>query len=354
MPKEIIGIQYLRGISALSVVFFHIELQLSHLYEGYRPLESLQAGVDVFFVISGFIMYHATDGGSAVDARSFFVRRLIRIVPLYWLATLAMVFIIVLMPNLGQSVKSSFVNAEHLIASLFFIPVASPVAPQLFLPLLPTGWTLNYEMFFYALFAAAIVCGAQRQSHVATLVVAALGALALVGVLTDPPGPLGFYTDPIILEFGFGLVAAAIWRRWTIRSQPVAWAVFGLACALLICLPMADPGYRVLRFGLIAAVLVFAAACISWRAFGFLKLMGDVSYTMYLSHMFALAALVQIWRKFGPQAGSGHIPMLYALAVLTVICGSIVIWRLIEKPIDAALRAALQRNWAPTPDAATG
>ncbi|WP_407521466.1 acyltransferase family protein [Methylobacterium oryzisoli] len=353
MPKEIIGIQYLRGISALSVVFFHIELHLSHTYEGYRALASLQAGVDVFFVISGFIMYHSTDGGSALDAREFFVRRLLRIVPLYWLATFSMVFIILLFPQLGQSVKSSFVNADHLIASLLFIPMASPVAPSLSLPLLPTGWTLNYEMFFYSVFAVAMACGAQRQGQVGTIVVATLGALALVGILNDAPGPLGFYTDPIVLEFCFGIIAASIWRRWRIQSQPVACAVFILACALIIALPIVDPAYRVLRFGVIAAALVFAAACISWRSFKFLKLMGDVSYAMYLSHMFALAAIVQIWRRFGPQVGSEYIPILYAIAVPTVICGSIVIWRLIEKPIDAALKSALRQNWASTPDAAT-
>ncbi|ACA21031.1 acyltransferase 3 [Methylobacterium sp. 4-46] len=352
MPKEIIGIQYLRGMSALSVVFFHIELQLAHIYEGYKALESLQAGVDVFFVISGFVMYHSTNGGSALTGREFFVRRIIRIVPLYWLATLSMVSIIVFVPHLGQSVKSSFVNLDHLLASLFFFPVTSPVAPNLFLPLLPTGWTLNYEMFFYSLFAVAIACGARRQGRVVTIVVAALGALALVGILNDAPGPLGFYTDPIVLEFCFGMIAASVWRRWTIRSQPVACAVFVLACALIISLPIVDPAYRVLRFGLVAAALVFAAACISWRSFNFLKLMGDVSYTMYLSHMFVLAAVVQVWRRLGPQVGSGHIPILYTVAVLTVICGSIVVWRLIEKPIDAALKSALQRNWASTPDAA--
>ena len=90
MPHEVKSIHYLRGLAALLVVFHHSIIQLAPVRDHYAHVEFGQAGVDIFFVISGFVIY-LSNGKGRLGSGEFLKRRIIRIVPLYWLATLAVV-----------------------------------------------------------------------------------------------------------------------------------------------------------------------------------------------------------------------------------------------------------------------
>src|SRR6185437_14170487 len=136
--KGLDNIQALRAIAALLVVFVHLAVPVAAL--GVAPFGA--GGVDLFFVISGFIMVYTTVG-RPISGAEFLGRRIVRIVPLYWLLTLAVFGIALIAPTLLQFTTASW---GQLLKSLFFIPFAKAngdVQPVLFL-----GWTLNYEMFF--------------------------------------------------------------------------------------------------------------------------------------------------------------------------------------------------------------
>ena len=109
------------------------------------PLYSLASGVDLFFVISGFIMVYSSEDlfGARGAWRTFLTRRLVRIVPLYWLTTAITI-----------PLMSLTVDWQSLLGSYFFIPYRAP--SNAIVPLHGVGWTLNLEMFFYVIFAAAI------------------------------------------------------------------------------------------------------------------------------------------------------------------------------------------------------
>ena len=166
MKQQFFGIQILRFVAAMLVVVMHTSQAISiHIpVRGAGQYWSLGAvGVDIFFVISGFVMAMSV-GTSLVDVQSrkraafiFMKRRLLRIVPLYWFYTLLKVALILALP--GLATRSS-VDSAHLAASLFFTPAMSPWG--LIEPTLPVGWTLNFEMLFYAVFALAIALGAPR------------------------------------------------------------------------------------------------------------------------------------------------------------------------------------------------
>ncbi|MEY9103377.1 peptidoglycan/LPS O-acetylase OafA/YrhL [Sinorhizobium fredii] len=137
-------IQYLRAAAALAVVVFHAAEKTGH------DFAVGAAGVDVFFVISGFIMWVISDRRPLTPAK-FIWDRIRRIVPIYWFATAVMIAgaLAGLFPNLALTL-------DHVLASLFFIPFRSPSSGEIW-PLLVQGWTLNFEMLFYAVFAASLL-----------------------------------------------------------------------------------------------------------------------------------------------------------------------------------------------------
>src|SRR3954467_905713 len=147
------NIQAARFVAALGVVVHHSSDIF--FYGGARDVPPLfgihwDGGVDIFFVISGFIMAYLTDGrfGEAGAARSFLARRLIRIAPPYWIFTTLVIAAAIALPG---HVHNATLGAPQVIASYCFLPW--PRGDGLLNPLLSQGWTLNYEAFFYAAFA---------------------------------------------------------------------------------------------------------------------------------------------------------------------------------------------------------
>ena len=151
------SIQILRAVAALGVVALHVSHEGATRLGARNPLPDFSvgaAGVDLFFVISGFIMVYASD---ALFARAgapayFFTRRLARIVPLYWAATAAAVVCFVAFRYAGALEQLSW---QTFVASLLFVPWPRPDGAML--PVHMLGWTLNFEMFFYVVFALALM-----------------------------------------------------------------------------------------------------------------------------------------------------------------------------------------------------
>lgn len=315
MPK-LLGLQYLRAIAATLVVLFHAAVNTK------LPFGFGTFGVDLFFVLSGFLMWAITDADSR--PHSFLADRIRRIVPAYWVATLT-VFIGVSL-GLFHNTKGGI---AHLVGSLFFIPHFSPTNGKLY-PLLLPGWTLNYEMFFYALFALTLILSRRWQPVLISLIF--LGLVAL-GHLAGPSDALGrFYTDAIMLEFALGMWLGILWKQgW--RPPIGIWALAGIAGLSFVAAYLAGTGsLRILRFGLPALIIVAAVLFIEtkrplphWR---WLELLGDASYSIYLWHSLFIAAALKCLVFFGtPQALS------FVVAVIVGLAGGLAAYWLIEKPI---------------------
>ena len=157
--SKLVLVQVLRAAAALSVAMLHAQHDAATLAERtgqvFAPIAAFpwEAGVDVFFVISGFIMVHASTRlfGAEGGARAFLARRIARIVPIYWAVTTLYLAVALAVPDL---LNRELLGWPLVVASYLFIPMARP--DGLVQPLYGLGWTLNYEMFFYALFAVAV------------------------------------------------------------------------------------------------------------------------------------------------------------------------------------------------------
>lgn len=204
MRSQLISnLQVLRFVAALSVLTAHAA-DLFLRDRGLLGGVPLNGGVDIFFLISGFVMTWVTRGDmpGGPSARAFLVRRAIRIVPAYWFFTTLLVLVVLHSPEL---VRNTVVDPESVATSYAFIPWPRPDGK--INPILSQGWTLNYEAFFYLAFAAALLV---KRGLIFLL--GAFCALAAASVVVSPESfTLWFYTDPIILEF----VAEASWRNCT-------------------------------------------------------------------------------------------------------------------------------------------
>jgi exopolysaccharide production protein ExoZ len=330
------NVQLLRGIAATSVICEHAFDQFSNhpiaaMPILHSPIGSVWGnGVDIFFVISGFIMYylshdHFADKGYPAE---FLKRRIVRVVPTYWLFTTMMVLAAVLRPD---TVNNGTGSPWHLISSYLFIP--SPRPDGLMHPVLGLGWTLNYEMFFYACYTIALFFPARLGLSVLIGSFAAFACLHL----WMPEGILSFWTAPIILEFVAGMVIAMVFVRG-IRIRPIQAALlFAAGILLSLILPLyIDESARIVRSGLPSALLAAAlmlAPNRRWPAWAIL--IGDASYALYLSHPFSLNVVTGVWRTL-------HLPLngylYWATLIIASLAAGALLYISIERPIMRLLR----------------
>jgi exopolysaccharide production protein ExoZ len=338
--RAIFNIQVLRGVASIFVVFFHLSGFLTPF--ALRPVGL--GGVDLFFVISGFIMVYATRG-RAVGPVAFMKSRVARIVPLYWLVTFVAYGVAVALPSLVHGTTG---DPIQLVKSLFFIPFlknGGMIHPVLFV-----GWTLNYEMFFYTIFALGLFFRRPWMGVASTC--AALGGLVLWGYLTKPTETIAhFLTDPIMIEFAFGMLIALFFDAppSAVGRTPKGLAAVSVAAGLVFVatsssyLPSAP---RLLASGVPAGVIVAGAVLLEkWGVVArlpFLLILGDASYSIYLTHMFVvnLFAKVEDRLSMNPYLSLGFLVITFAVACLV----GIFVYRVVERPLSSAARRLLGRE----------
>lgn len=330
--QEYNGIQALRFLAAMMVVVMHSTFYAEERLPapGFFWPEG-DGGVDLFFVISGFVMY--VSGARLAENpggwRIFAQRRLIRIVPLYWLVTTVK---LVIMLSTARLVLHAKFDPIELLCSYLFLPhynVEGAIEP-----LLGVGWTLNFEMFFYAIFAVGI---ALRRNLVFN-VVGVLALLALGSLFRPSPEPAAaFYLNPIVLEFAFGIIVAALINRGKSAPPGLALVLFVVSLAVTLT-PFVRGLTGWIGHGVPAAFLVYAAASLEGR-FGqriprFILFFGAASYSLYLSHPLIAPMVPTILSKMGilwPLASAvGSV-----VVAVPVACGVFV---LVERPLSAAVK----------------
>ena len=324
---EIHSIQYLRAFAAVAVVCFHVSEQFN------GPFAVGAAGVDIFFVISGFIMW-VTTARRPIDPRQFMWRRIVRIVPLYWIVTLVTAACIFLKPQFFYGHELSW---DNLIGSLFFLPVLQNGSLH---PVVIQGWTLCYEMMFYIIFALALLLDEKRR------LAATVGALLAIVVLHLfwLRGYASAFTSPIVLEFGAGVVIGRLWMK-DIRLQLIlALSLIGGGVILLGLAQALDPEMpRVLRWG-VPATLILGGAVFAERArpskpWAWLQFVGEASYSIYLWHVLVAIIMTGVLLRLGVPSGWRPV-----LLVMLSLAASALLYLAIEKPLIRLFNRARRKE----------
>lgn len=298
-------------------------------------------GVDIFFVISGFVMAHSTLGydprGDRVQqAGAFMIKRVIRVVPLYWIATLW---------TAKHLILSGGANLD-LVRDFLFLPRFHDQQHDLVWPYLFQGWTINYEMFFYALFALSMLVGRWRIAALSTslLVMISLGVFASIVHAHSNSAAIIFYTSNMLVEFLMG-VWLFYWMRGHAHRPPTAVLVATLLIAFcLLAIPNPDM-VRGFADGCVSVLIVWSGVLLSrgtdWR---WLRKLGDVSYSTYLFHMTIFGIVRWIAGALGLVSHS--IPSIVAGIVLYMVLASLlglVIHQWVERPMLAFMRGWLDK-----------
>jgi exopolysaccharide production protein ExoZ len=332
------NVQVLRALAALLVVVGHLQPLFMRMDPRLGLVALGRAGVDLFFVISGFVMVYTTNRTEPSPAL-FAYRRITRIVPLYFLVTLAVFGLTLVAPALLGATRP---DPAWLIMSLAFIPFDKGDGTTN--PLLPVGWSLNYEMAFYTVFALAMFAG-QRWRYWTSggLVIAA----SLPGFLAVPTaGPVAaFYTRPVVAEFvaGMALGAAFPWLGEIPRGPRAVVAVGALPAFVVVLLASGFASFEALRVSIAgtAAAVILGLAVALERGGAAVRsrpalLLGDASYSIYLTHLFVTQLAVAVAVRLNAGGAAAAVAIVAALSA--AILGGILTYRLIELPVARVLK----------------
>ena len=340
--KKIDSIQVLRGFAAVSVILYHM-LIIEKKYAGgdhYLPdiFRIGQSGVDLFFVISGFIMVTIINKGKREYApREFLTHRFSRIYPNYWFYFLITFAVYLLQPSL---VNASQGGRFNFFRSFFLIPSET-------LPLVLIAWSLIYEVYFYLVFSFLL-----RFDQLRMLIGLLIWLLFLMNAnifIHTPASPLlALILSPYSIEFILGAFAAMIVSTAFVRHLPVLLLELSVA-GIVLSLPLLYNSFyspngpagnlfqQTVIFGLAYSLLVIAMVALEQRDklkfFPFLVRIGDISYSMYLSHLLILGAIGRIWAGWFQYPGVGWDEMIvYPLMLLVIVAWSRIGYRMIERP----------------------
>lgn len=344
--REILSVVYLRAICAVFIVLFHAAGRDDVI--GESPLEQIFAlgasRVDIFFVISGFVLFIATASRGGEPPGAFLIRRIMRIAPLYWVFTLGLAFAALGWPKLFPNLKPT---AQDIAMSLFFIPHFSASKPDKIWPILVQGWALTYEVIFYLVFTVALFV--RRTSWLPVMAALFIG-LVLAGLIAQPTSAIGLtLTDPVLLEFLGGAVFGHLWLKGWRLSWPQSWALLGLALvglaagtwAAQIWLP-----WRAAFLGIPALMIVVACVMLDaqrpWRKRRWLQEVGQSSYSIYLIHGIVISIVARVFVRARLADGSVASGLLFiGLCGVAATLAGIVSWRLMERPLAGWFKAAL-------------
>ncbi|WP_324732134.1 acyltransferase family protein [Pseudomonas paeninsulae] len=331
------GVQALRFIAAMMVVIYHVSLHYT-ARKGELDVTFLKyflySGVDIFFVISGLVIWESTNNNTT--AKEFFLKRTWRIYSGY-LPALAICGLLI---AISSSDKAK--SAISVLPSILLLPIP----PQE--RMLDVSWTLTYELIFYIAMAACLLF--KRRSTVIALLLAG----GIYGVISSLAGAkqanfaAGYLTSPLLFEFAIGCFISFILSKYKTKSPKVYVAagfslilMAGIAAFKLKYLPGGKIGEaaRVIAFGVPAALIVYGCACL--RAQGTiadsLKRLGDASYAIYLLHMpvlvftwHALPVAANVWFFFK------NLEIGAIFIVVTTVLLSLAYYKFIERPLIKA------------------
>lgn len=338
-PGNIDSIQVMRGVAAFLVVLFHCLLVAfeprCHGIALCRNTVAFGAsGVDIFFVISGFIMMHTSKEafGSAGNAVDFLVRRAIRIVPLYWLLTTLV--------TAGMLSRQHDITTTHLVFSYLFIPESSSQGGTR--PVLAQGWTLSYEWYFYLVFAIWVALGSRQSlSRFGWIVFLLIGALAGFTLRSDTMRT--FLQDRIVLEFCLGMALAVMYEKGIRMGGRTSAIVVAGSMAVLFAgtygMVFMQSSIRWVLLGVPAAGALWGMINLKIPAGAALRsllFLGDASYSIYLSHLIVTLTMTHFVSRMHLHVVTSGLVLLVGVAACLAV--GILVYIAAERPMNTWLR----------------
>lgn len=322
--NRLLNLQALRFFAAFLVVIYHVSIHYN-LNGGYFSFSYLKyigyAGVDLFFVISGFIIDRSTNRykGGKNDLSHYLFRRFFRIYPPYWIIVVLWILILFALDSTSVLTTVDWLKST----TLWPQPVGHHV--------IPVAWTLSYEIYFYTIYALCVFAPRWRVVVLSTFafVTAVLSVAAASGVKL--PYVLTFASNPLIFEFLFGVLVSRYVLFFRIRNWPAllivgiaGFAIFGLLLMVnnvILAGPILN-FLRVVTFGMLSAVVVAATVLMERdvRPLPFLVHGGNASYSLYLIHHLMITLIFYVWPIAGVFGPTSYGP---GLASLIVVFGSI-------------------------------
>jgi exopolysaccharide production protein ExoZ len=342
------GLQHLRFLAAFAVLAHHLleEASASPLALAPPAIQRLGAcGVDIFFVISGLVMWHTTAGfSSQTSARQFFGRRLTRIMPSYWVCLAA----VIALSCSGLAFRHRQWDVASLVESVLLLPPTTSSGL-----VMGVAWTLVYELYFYLVCTAALCLPWQRYrvGLIVALIAIVPYALNVAGVAVQAE----YYGNPIVIEFLCGVLLGMASRQFAGPGPRIRWVMLVTSLALFAWASVASPdaaathglpaSFRWWAWGLPATLLVAAFMHTDnkgGRIAHALTVLGNASYVLYLTHGFWMNAFAK-----AVKSGAFHTaPSLYLAAFVVAVLAiafALGVHLYLEKPLLARLEGKRSR-----------
>lgn len=361
---EVASIQILRGLAALVVVLGHTIGKIKHEY----PKESIPQlfldlwhisalGVDIFFVLSGLIMVLVTKDiqNNKENIQSFIKKRIIRIYPIYWIAFLAYLFLLLLSNLMSSSSALGNIQFLPLISSILLLPTMNGDS---YYPYLGIAWTLTFEVFFYIVYASLLALSIYSRLIYLSIIFGCLVLMNLLLTSSFSNPYFQYYTNPIILEFLAGCWIGYLYKRRLILDVKYS-ALLGIFALSLIAFSsqLGTPyvsfynlnSWRFVVWGLPSIMLVYAvlsAERILFQTVAFRPMvkLGDASYSLYLFHAAVILPVLGV--IFSALKVYDYINIYYAVVILSISCiaGAYLIYVRIELPLTSILKKRMLCN----------
>lgn len=328
------GIQCLRAIAALLVMIAHLKFVADFSDVSWIQSAAGAVGVDVFFVISGFVISISAKNLN-YNATSFFINRFCRVAPFYWFFSI---------PFIILSLYHENFNFLQLVNTFIFIPFFD--VGHYTNPSHPYGWTLSFEMMFYVLFFFCLKAVKHNASNLVVLVFSAgCLILSLMPSISNVIYVVDFIFHPFVIEFVFGIMIYKFSRFFNIYSFFLSLVLFLVFCVFVIKLERLGWHIEVLGsyqlgfkrafyWGGMGAFLTIAAISLDnikiIKYPRFLLKLGDSSYSMYLVQPYCIMVVNKIGR-LGFSSFSLAIIYLFSVVFVGVFISSLVEYRLTKK-----------------------
>lgn len=339
------GMDLLRTIASLMIVVYHAHsIALKHVHTNVSSFIAAPlwwySCIELFFVMSGFLMVHMsrTLYGRSGGVREFIIRRMVRTPPLYYVFTTIIFLIFLVVPTIQDSPATFY----RYLVSLLFYPSTTP-------PIIAIGWTLNYEVFFYAITAVSIFLAYPFGPLGALLVVSSFATVGLV--FPGLPAPFSLWTDPLMFNFSAGMIVALVYYR-NICIPQSALLFLGFAATVILFLP----SMFLSAINDVPRLLFFTPGMTLWLAFFTLRsspyriTFGERqirsfaarTYTLYLCHIIALKLTEKAYFKIFSSSLSVYMYIIVG-TVLSVLM-AYALFPIIEEPLGRLLRSAFLRR----------
>lgn len=345
--KKLVLIQFSRALVPFLVMLFHVSLTMMEYFDfnflglSYLPMSG---GVNYFFALSGFMIYYIyrKNLGQSNQLKNFLLNRFIRIYPLYWILTLALLPFLFMYPWYGVGHET---DIDVIITSFLLFP-----NPRGIEPIILVAWSLIHTVFFYVIFSLLFF----SKVNISKAIIAVWGVLTLVLAFVEIPfdySLIYFIFDPANLIFLAGILCAYLVTHYTLNIKvSVLLSIIGLLGFPLMWLDSVYQFFNInfdVGTGLASALLILGISSIDLqkdimipKVFNYL---GNAAFAIYLSHNIVLDFLAEFFERISifDVLGGWAISIIFLIFMLI---GGCLIHSFIEKPLIGKLKQILLKK----------